>query len=55
MYVQRLQAGAEYTTGREPSLDTFAEVKQVWHPWRRRYDLFIRFVRPPIYNLQAVN
>ncbi|KAM5533254.1 hypothetical protein V8D89_013031 [Ganoderma adspersum] len=23
-------------------LDTFAEVQQRWHPWRRRYDLFLR-------------
>jgi len=42
MYVQRLQAGTEYTLDGEPILDTFAEVKQVWHPWRRRYDLFIQ-------------
>lgn len=44
MYVQRLQAGTEHTPSGEPILDTFAEVQQVWHPWRRRYDLFIRFV-----------
>ena len=25
-------------------LDTFAEVQQEWHPWRRRYDLFLRYV-----------
>lgn len=42
IYVQRLQAGTEHTPGGEPILDTFAEVQQVWHPWRRRYDLFIR-------------
>ena len=23
-------------------MDTFAEVQQRWHPWRRRYDLFLR-------------
>ncbi|RDB20951.1 hypothetical protein Hypma_011469 [Hypsizygus marmoreus] len=39
MFVQRLK---EYTLDGEPVLDTFAEVQQVWHPWRRRYDLFIR-------------
>ncbi|KAH9934681.1 Scramblase-domain-containing protein [Fomitopsis serialis] len=33
MFVQRLQG--------EPVLDTFGEVQQLWHPWRRRYDLFL--------------
>lgn len=42
MYVQRLKDFSEYTPGGEPVLDTFAEVQQVWHPWRRRYNLFIR-------------
>lgn len=42
MYVQRLKDFSEYTLGGEPVLDTFAEVQQVWHPWRRRYNLFIR-------------
>ncbi|KAI9065122.1 Scramblase [Trametes sanguinea] len=31
-----------YTPEGEPILDTFAEVQQRWHPWRRKYDLFIR-------------
>ena len=52
MYVQRLQAGTEYAPGGEPILDTFAEVQQVWHPWRRRYDLFIRCFRPPMHHFQ---
>ncbi|KAI0709418.1 Scramblase-domain-containing protein [Earliella scabrosa] len=42
MYVQRLKDFAEYTSEGEPVLDTFAEVQQRWHPWRRRYDLFLR-------------
>lgn len=25
-------------------LNSFAEVQQEWHPWRRRYDLFLRYV-----------
>ena len=44
MFVQRLKDLTEYTGDGEPILDTFGEVKQVWHPWRRRYDLFIRSV-----------
>ncbi|KAF8078084.1 Scramblase-domain-containing protein [Lyophyllum atratum] len=39
MYVQRLK---EYSPDGEPVLDTFGEVQQIWHPWRRRYDLFLR-------------
>ncbi|KNZ74783.1 Phospholipid scramblase family protein [Termitomyces sp. J132] len=42
MYVQRLKEFSSYTPDGEPVLDTFAEVQQVWHPWRRRYDLFLR-------------
>ncbi len=42
MYVQRLKDFDEYTPEGEPVLDTFAEVQQRWHLWRRRYDLFIR-------------
>ncbi|KAI0720934.1 Scramblase-domain-containing protein [Cerioporus squamosus] len=42
MYVQRLKDFAEYTPEGEPVLDTFAEVQQRWHLWRRRYDLFLR-------------
>ncbi|GLB35083.1 putative phospholipid scramblase family protein [Lyophyllum shimeji] len=39
MYVQRIK---EYSLDGEPVLDTFGEVQQVWHPWRRKYDLFLR-------------
>jgi len=42
MYVQRLKECSEYTPESDPILDTFGEVQQVWHPWRRRYDLFLR-------------
>lgn len=42
MYVQRLKDFKEYTPEGDPVLDTFAEVQQRWHPWRRRYDLFLR-------------
>ncbi len=42
MYVHRLKDYTEYTPEGEPGLDTFAEVQQRWHPWRRRYDLFLR-------------
>ncbi|KAG9226004.1 hypothetical protein CCMSSC00406_0009101 [Pleurotus cornucopiae] len=42
MYAQRLKKFHEYTPDGEPILDTFAEVQQRWHPWRRRYDLFLR-------------
>jgi len=44
MFVQRLKDLTEYARDGELILDTFGEVKQVWHPWRRRYDLFIRSV-----------
>ncbi|KAJ3564277.1 hypothetical protein NP233_g8401 [Leucocoprinus birnbaumii] len=42
MYVQRLKELSEYTPEGDPILDTFGEIQQVWHPWRRRYDLFLR-------------
>ncbi|KAH6918716.1 Scramblase [Coprinopsis sp. MPI-PUGE-AT-0042] len=41
MFVQRLKDYDQYTPNQEPVLDTFAEVQQVWHPWRRQYDLFM--------------
>jgi hypothetical protein len=43
MYVQRLKDWHEYAPTGEPVLDTFAEAQQRWHPWRRRYDLFLRW------------
>jgi hypothetical protein len=46
MYVQRPNPGQEAvettTSSSEAVLDTFAEVQQIWHPFRRRYDLFLR-------------
>ncbi|KAF8636485.1 hypothetical protein AX17_003300 [Amanita inopinata Kibby_2008] len=42
MYVQRLQDRHIYTSKGEPVLDMFGEVQQIWHPWRRRYDIFLR-------------
>ena len=45
MRVQRLKDHSEYLPDTEPELDTFGEVQQVWHLWRRRYDLFLRYVR----------
>lgn len=44
MFVQRLRNYREYDISGEPVLDTFAEVQQRWHLWRRRYDLFLRSV-----------
>ncbi|KAG8217391.1 Scramblase [Butyriboletus roseoflavus] len=40
MFVQRPRDTPEG----ELVLDTFAEVQQEWHPWRRRYDLFLRSI-----------
>lgn len=42
MLVSRLKDLHEYTVDKEPVLDSFAEVQQRWHLWRRRYDLFLR-------------
>ena len=43
MFVQRTENLSDRTPAEdEPLLDTFAEVQQRWHLWRRRYDLFIR-------------
>ncbi|CCL99341.1 uncharacterized protein FIBRA_01359 [Fibroporia radiculosa] len=42
MFVQRLKDLSEYTRDGEPVLDTFGEVQQRWHLWRRRYDTFLR-------------
>ncbi|KAF5391829.1 hypothetical protein D9757_001799 [Collybiopsis confluens] len=45
MYVQRPNPGQEViqtSSSSEAVLDTFAEVQQIWHPFRRRYDLFLR-------------
>ncbi|KAJ3533584.1 hypothetical protein NM688_g7263 [Phlebia brevispora] len=42
MFVQRLKDYEKYDEMGDPVLDTFAEVQQRWHLWRRRYDLFLR-------------
>lgn len=53
MYVQRLKEFSEYTPSGDPILDTFGEVQQVWHPWRRRYDLFLRETSRRILSLAS--
>jgi len=53
MYVQRLDNYDHYTPGGEPVLNTFAEVQQVWHPWRRRYDLFLSESRHKMLSLAS--
>ncbi|KAI0673066.1 Scramblase-domain-containing protein [Trametes maxima] len=53
MYVQFLKDFKVYTPEGEPVLDTFAEVQQRWHPWRRRYDLFLR--ETPLRILSVLN
>ncbi|KAJ3811013.1 Scramblase-domain-containing protein [Lentinula aff. lateritia] len=42
MYVQRPTPGQEVSEWSSVLLDTFGEVQQIWHPFRRRYDLFLR-------------
>ncbi|KAK2467023.1 hypothetical protein APHAL10511_001281 [Amanita phalloides] len=42
MYVQRLHNSDKNSLASGPALDTFGEVQQIWHPWRRRYDAFLR-------------
>ncbi|KAF8123970.1 Scramblase-domain-containing protein [Boletus edulis] len=37
-----VQSPRDYHAPGEPVLDTFAEVQQEWHLWRRRYNLFLR-------------
>jgi hypothetical protein len=39
MYAQRRPFDAS-----GDALETFGEIQQVWHPWRRKYDLFMRSV-----------
>lgn len=48
MYVQRLLDYNKYTPEGEPVLDSFAEVQQRWHLWRRRYDLFLQYANHSI-------
>jgi len=42
MFVQRKKALSGHEPEAEPALDVFGEVQQIWHPWRRKYDLFLR-------------
>lgn len=42
MFVQRLKDHSHSPYDPEPVLETFGEVQQIWHLWRRRYDLFLR-------------
>ncbi|KAF9483860.1 Scramblase-domain-containing protein [Pholiota conissans] len=42
MFVQRLKDLSQSPYDSEPVLETFGEVQQIWHLWRRRYDLFLR-------------
>jgi hypothetical protein len=42
MFVQHLKDLHAHTASGVPIFDTFAEVQQRWHLWRRRYDLFLR-------------
>ena len=47
MFVQRLKNCEEDTMRDDPLLETFSEVQQRWHLWRRRYDLFLEYETPP--------
>jgi hypothetical protein len=42
MFVQRSKTSSDHEPDGQPFLDNFGEVQQIWHPWRRRYDLFLR-------------
>ncbi|KAF8201628.1 Scramblase-domain-containing protein [Pholiota molesta] len=42
MFVQRLKDHSHSPYDPDPVLETFGEVQQIWHLWRRRYDLFLR-------------
>ncbi|KAI6109949.1 Scramblase-domain-containing protein [Pisolithus sp. B1] len=42
MFVQRFPALDSSPPSGKPVLDTFAEVQQEWHLWRRRYNLFLK-------------
>lgn len=46
MFVQRPVDHLACDPEGRPVLDTFAEVQQQWHLWKRRYNLFLRYVRP---------
>ncbi|KAF9532309.1 Scramblase, partial [Crepidotus variabilis] len=42
MFVQRMKDHSGMIPKAEPQLETFGEVQQEWHLWRRRYNLFLR-------------
>ncbi|KJA18559.1 hypothetical protein HYPSUDRAFT_1099250 [Hypholoma sublateritium FD-334 SS-4] len=42
MFVQRLKDHSDSPHEADPVHETFGEVQQIWHLWRRRYDLFLR-------------
>lgn len=42
MFVQRLKDLSDSPHEADPVHETFGEVQQIWHLWRRRYDLFLR-------------
>lgn len=44
MFVQRPMDYLARTPEGQLVLDTFAEVQQEWHLWKRRYNLFLRYV-----------
>lgn len=43
MFVHQIRNGSELEVNAEPTHDILGEVQQIWHPWRRRYDLFLRY------------
>lgn len=45
MFVQRLLDSQSPGLHNKQVLDTFAEVQQEWHLWRRKYNLFLKYVR----------
>lgn len=47
MFVQRPQDSQTPESHDKQVLDTFAEVQQEWHLWRRKYNLFLKYVFCP--------
>ncbi len=41
MFVQRLKDRSGSSFEVDPVRETFGDVQQIWHLWRRRYDLFL--------------
>jgi hypothetical protein len=44
MYVERLKDFQTYTLEERPVLETIGEAHQKWHLWRRRYELFLKYI-----------